>query len=98
MAQPTVSISTPSGSTAIPCTASGTAAPSPGKTLVAMGYQINSGPIHPINNFTSGGGPWNFQLTQSDCPVIGANYLLTVYAGQDSGDFGTDAVNFTRSS
>jgi hypothetical protein len=98
MPQPTVSISTPTGNTAIPCTASGNAQPVSGDTLVAMGYQIDTGPINPISHFIPAGGAWSFTLTVTDCPVVGTNYLLTVYAGDSSGTFNTDSVNFVRTS
>ncbi len=98
MAQPTVSISTPSGNTAIPCTASGSAQPSAGNTLSGMAYQVDGGQMNPFTNFVPGGGAWSFQLTVSDCPTVGLCYQLTVYAGDTSGNFGTDSVTFTRTS
>jgi hypothetical protein len=98
MAQPTVSISAPSGNTAIPSTASGSAQPSAGNTLAGMAYQIDGGQMNPFTNFVPGGGAWSFQLTVADCMTIGQNYQLTVYAGDTSGNFASDSVNFTRTS
>lgn len=98
MPQPAITITAPSGSTAIPCTATGTAYPSTGARLVGVAYQINLGPIRPVASFTPTGGTWSHTLTAFDCPTIGLNYLLTVYAGQDTGDIGSTSVNFTRSS
>jgi hypothetical protein len=96
MAQPTVTISAPqpNESIDIPYPASGTASVSPGRTLTSMGYSINSGPINSITPSTN----WSFQLTVSDCPTIGAHYLLSVYAADDQGQFGSASVNFTRKS
>jgi hypothetical protein len=98
MAQPTVHIFLPSGTTAIPCLATGTAFPSPGHVLVGMAYQINNGPVNQFGTFIPSGGSWSFPLTTVDCPIVGANYLLTVYAGENSAEFGTDSVNFIRTS
>src|SRR5262245_57575767 len=98
MAQPTVNISAPTGNTPIPCQASGTAFPSPGKTLAGMAYQIDSGPTKPIQNYNPNGGNWFFGLTPMDCPVVGKTYLLTVYAGDNSGNLGHGTSVFTRTS
>src|SRR6516164_8641118 len=96
MAQPTITISAPRGNTPIPCQASGTASPSPGKTLTGMSCQIDSGPLIPIQNYNPNGGNWSCALTQMDCPVVGKTYLLTVYAGDSSGNFNHATSTFTR--
>jgi hypothetical protein len=98
MAQPTVNISAPGSSTAIACTASGNAAPSPGNTLSGMGYQIDSGPINGFQSFNPNGGLWSCGLTPNDCPVVGNTYLLTIYAGDSSGNFNNTSTTFTRTS
>jgi hypothetical protein len=98
MAQPTVSISSPTGNTAVPCTASGSAQPSAGYTLQGMTYTIDSAPGGQITNFVAMGGSWSFTLSTTDCPTVGDSYLLTVYAGDDSGAFGMDSVQITRTS
>jgi len=98
MAQPTITISAPPANTPIPCQASGTAFPSPGKTLTGMAYQIDSGPINPIQNYNPNGGNWSFGLTPMDCPVVGKTYLLTVYAGDSSGNVNHVTSTFTRTS
>src|SRR5438128_1935237 len=98
MPQPTVSISTPAGNTAVPCAASGTAAPSEaGQTLAAMGYQIGTGSIKAFTSFLPGGDGWSLQLTLADCPTVGASYLLTVYAGESpAGRMGTASSLIVR--
>ena len=93
----TVSIAAPVGPVPMPCMASGTAFPSPGRTLTRMAYQINNGPLHPIGSYVPGGGMWNFQLTTADCPQPGP-YLLTVFAGDNGGDFTPCPGNFYRQS
>src|SRR5262245_2234806 len=98
MAQPTVGITNPTGSTALSCLATGFAQPTSGNALAGMGYQINTGPINSFGNFPPGGGSWSFTLTANDCPTVGATYLLTVYAGDTSGHFGTASVSFRRQS
>jgi hypothetical protein len=100
VAQPTVTISSPTGNTAIPTGATGNASPSAGYQLSGMAYQIDSGSVNslPSTAYPAGGGVWNFQLQTSDCPTIGQQYLLTVYAGDTSGNFNTAAVTITRTS
>jgi hypothetical protein len=63
-----------------------------------MAYQINTGPMNPITTYVPAGGAWSFQLQQTDCPVIGVQYLLTVYAGDTTGNFSNDSDTITRTS
>ncbi len=96
-----VTISTPSGNTPVPCTVSGNAQPDAGQTLCGMGYQINAGPINslPSTSYTPTGGSYSFTLQTSDCPTVGQAYLLTVYAGETpSGNFANDSDNIVRTS
>lgn len=97
MPQPTVTISSPTGNTAVPCTASGNASPSAGQTLGGMAYQIDNGPMRSFTGLIPAGGAWSFPLTTTDCPTVNATYLLTVYAGQyPGGGMNTDSTHITR--
>jgi hypothetical protein len=96
MPQPTVGIANPAGTSAVPATAAGFAQPTAGNNLTGMAYKVNAGPLNAIGNFPPGGGGWSFALRVMDCPVIGATYLLTVFAGDSSGNFNTASVSFVR--
>jgi hypothetical protein len=62
-----------------------------------MAYQINAGPMNPIPVAIPNGGNWSFQLTPTDCPMVGILYQLTVYQGDSSGLIVTNVTQFTRS-
>jgi hypothetical protein len=65
-----------------------------------MVYQIDSNPTNalPAADYTAAGGSWQFTLSTTDCPHVGTAYLLTVYAGDSSGNFNHDSISFTRTS
>jgi hypothetical protein len=48
-----------------------------GKTFVGLCYQINTGVMRSISNHPK--GTWSQTLSATDCPTVGATYLLNVY-------------------
>jgi hypothetical protein len=97
MPGPTVVINAPLGNVPAPITARGFAMPNPSTaTVVGLGYQVNAGPI--IHVSATQLPNWTIQLTNSDAPQVGVTYLLTVYAGDNTGAFATASCNFTRTS
>ena len=95
---PTVSITSPAGSSSVPfpLQVTGTAQPSAGNKLVAMGYQIDNGGAKGLP--TPQPGNWSFTLTAMDCPMVGSSYLLSVHVGDDGPGMASDSVTFIRQS
>lgn len=66
------------------------------KTTAEMAYQIDGGPltVFPIDPPT---GSWSLPtLTDADCPVTDAWYVLTVYAWDEDGNVGLAHSTFQR--
>jgi hypothetical protein len=98
--KPTVSISYPAKSTPpprlnLPDTARGTASAPTADPITSMLYQTNDGP--PKAFMPASFANWTLPLTAADWPIVGATYMLTVYAFNHAGP-GFDFVRFIRNS
>ena len=100
----TVIIDNPAGTVPLPTTASGSASTDnmngqAAANITAVSYQINDGPILPVTTINPDPAAppcpsvsWSQPLSTDDCPE-GID-LLTVYAGDDSGDFNAASSPF----
>jgi hypothetical protein len=98
MPGPTVTITAPIGNVqGVPAT-TGTATAAQGLMVTGLCYQVNGGPVTqiPVPTPPQNSVSWNQQMNASDCPNINVPYLLTVYAGDNTGAVGMGSSNFTR--